>query len=97
MTVNVYSTPSCGACSLLKSYLKGNDVAYNEINVAENEVAFDRMLESTGKTFVPQIEVDGQWFVGFSKKVLEKALHLDDDFLAGAQTSDKYEVCENCQ
>ena len=96
MNVTVYSTPNCGACSLLKSYLSNNGVSYKEVNVAESVGDFDMMMEATGKTSVPQIRVDGSWYVGFSRKTMDKALKLDD-FLANATATDAYAVCENCQ
>lgn len=74
--VTVYSTPTCVYCQKTKAFLKENNVAYDEINVAEDEAAREEMIEKTGQMGVPVIQIGDQLIVGFDKEALKKALKL---------------------
>lgn len=72
--IKIYSTPTCAYCKLAKEYLKAKGIAYNEVNVAEDDAQLNEMIQKSGQTGVPVIDVDGTILVGFNKKELEKAL-----------------------
>ncbi|MEK6837980.1 MAG: Uxx-star family glutaredoxin-like (seleno)protein [Nanoarchaeota archaeon] len=74
--VTVYSTPTCPWCQKTKEFLKENNVAYHEINVAADHKAAQEMIEKSGQMGVPVIAVDSQVIVGFDKNALKKALKL---------------------
>jgi glutaredoxin-like YruB-family protein len=75
--VKVYSTPTCPWCVAAKQYLKENDVAFVDINVAENREAANEMVEKSGQMGVPVIVIDNKVvIVGFDRDALKKALKL---------------------
>ena len=74
--VTVYSTPTCPWCQKTKEFLKDNNVAYQEVNVAADHKAAQDMIEKSGQMGVPVTDVDGTVIVGFDKNALKKALRL---------------------
>jgi len=53
MTIKIYSTPVCPYCHMLKDYLKGKNISFEDINVATDTVAADEMVEKSGQMGVP--------------------------------------------
>ena len=74
--VKIYSTPTCPYCDALKSYLKENDIDFEDINVAENESAAKEMVEATGQMGVPVSKIGDEYVVGFNKKKIASLLGL---------------------
>ena len=76
MKVKVYSSPFCFWCNILKNFLKENNIEFEDINVQENHEAAVEMIEKSGQTGVPVIEIDGKIIIGFDEKRIRKALNL---------------------
>ncbi len=57
-----------------KDFFKENNVQYTEINVAGDPKAREEMVNKTGQTGVPVIEIDGKIIIGYDVKSIEKAL-----------------------
>lgn len=74
--VKVYITPSCPYCFTLKEFLKENNVAFEEIDVSQDEKARDYIIKKTGKMEVPVLEVDGEIIIGFDKERIIKLLNI---------------------
>lgn len=72
--IKIYSTPICPYCVMVKDYLKKHNVAFEDVNVAADEVAAEEMIEKSHQMGVPVIDVDGEIFVGFNKTQLERVL-----------------------
>lgn len=51
--ITVYSTPTCGYCTMLKDFLNGKNVEFTEIDVAADQEAAKKMVEKTGQMGVP--------------------------------------------
>lgn len=49
----IYSTPTCGYCRLLKSWLSEKGVMYEEVDVAMNPARGQEMIQKTGQMGVP--------------------------------------------
>ena len=75
-SVTIYTTPTCTYCNAAKQYFEQNDVQYDEFDVSQDMARAQRMVEMTGQTGVPVIEVDGEFIVGFDKPKLASALGL---------------------
>ncbi|QEN09230.1 NrdH-redoxin [Oceanispirochaeta crateris] len=75
MSVIVYSTPSCGYCTLAKDYFKKNNIAFTDYNVAVNSSKAEEMVKKSGQMGVPVIDVNGKVIVGFNQAAIENALH----------------------
>ncbi|MBN2738503.1 MAG: glutathione S-transferase N-terminal domain-containing protein [Spirochaetales bacterium] len=74
MPVTLYTTPHCGFCVKVKEYLKQNNVAYTEYNVAEDIIKAEEMVKKSGQMSVPVTDIDGKIIIGFNRPELEKAI-----------------------
>ena len=64
-TVKVYSTPTCPWCRKAKEFFSANNIAFKDLNVAEDEAARDEMIKFSGQMGVPVIDIDGELVIGF--------------------------------
>jgi glutaredoxin 3 len=76
MEVKVYSTPVCPWCKRAKEFLKRNNVAFTEVNVAGDQQAAQEMIKKSGQMGVPVVDVDGTIVVGYDEEELKKALKI---------------------
>jgi len=74
MEVIVYTTPTCGYCHQVKSFLDDLDVKYTEYDVSRDREAAQQMVNLTGQMGVPVTVVDGQPVVGFNGPALQQLL-----------------------
>ena len=72
--VTVYSTPTCPYCHMTKDFLKEHKIPFEDINVAQDHSKAAEMIEKSGQTGVPVIDIDGKIIVGFDKPALKKLL-----------------------
>ncbi|MBU0906125.1 MAG: glutaredoxin family protein [Firmicutes bacterium] len=63
--VTVYSTNTCPYCDMMKSFLNQNNISFTEVNVQIDQVAAQKLVETTGQMGVPQTNINGQWVLGF--------------------------------
>jgi glutaredoxin-like YruB-family protein len=75
--VLIYTTPSCTYCKTAKSYFQQHDIDYTEIDVSRDPVRAQEMINKSGQTGVPVIDVDGEIIIGFDKRRLARALDLE--------------------
>lgn len=74
--VKVYSTPICPWCDVAKNFLKENNVEFEAIDVSQSQELVMDLINKTGQTGVPVIEIDNEYIVGFDKQKLIKILGL---------------------
>lgn len=74
MEIKVYSTPTCPYCMKAKEYLSSKGVAFQNLDVSQNQAALEEMVKTTGQMGVPVIVVDGEAIVGFDKARLDSLL-----------------------
>jgi glutaredoxin 3 len=74
MSVEIYTTPTCGYCHQAKSYLSALGVPFVEHDVSVDNAAAEEMVRLTGQMGVPVIVVDGEAIIGFDKARLEELL-----------------------
>jgi len=75
-SVVVYTTPSCPWCNRVKSYLRQNRVRFREVDVARNQRAAEELVQRSGQTGVPQIDIDGHLIVGFDQTRIDDLLGI---------------------
>ncbi|MBA7501161.1 Glutaredoxin 3 [subsurface metagenome] len=75
-TIKVYSTPTCPFCKRAKEFLKQNNFAFEDLNVAESEEARTEMINKSGQMVVPVLDIDGEIIVGFEVEKIKKALKI---------------------
>lgn len=59
---------------MAKEYFKSKNIAYTEVNVAEDEAQLNEMVQKSGQMGVPVIDIGGTILVGFNKKEVDEAL-----------------------
>lgn len=74
MTVSIYTTPTCGYCSLAKDYLRKRNIKFNEYNVAQDSLKAEEMVRKSGQMGVPVLDINGKIIVGFNQSEIERAL-----------------------
>lgn len=79
MRVIVYTTPLCPWCQAVKSFLRANNIEFEEIDVSKDEKKAQEMILKSGQMGVPVIEIDGKIVVGFNKPLLEELLGLSSN------------------
>lgn len=77
--VKIYTTTYCGFCSRAKDFLRSKGVAYEEIDVTEDDAMRAQLVEmSGGRKTVPQVFIGGQPVGGYTDLVqLEREGKLD--------------------
>ena len=75
-SVVVYSTPSCGWCTSLKTWLQSNGILYSDIDISSDEKAAQDLIKRSGHRGVPQIDINGQMVVGFQLPLLKELLEI---------------------
>jgi glutaredoxin-like YruB-family protein len=74
MKIKIYTTSSCPYCLIAKNFFRENNLKYQEIDVSSNRKAATEMIEKSGQTGVPVIEIGGKIIVGFNLAAVKKAL-----------------------
>jgi len=74
MSVQVYTTPSCGYCRLVKGYLQERGVKYAEYDVSRDQRKAEEMVRKSGQMGVPVIDINGKIIVGFDRDRIERSL-----------------------
>jgi len=59
---------------MAKNYFESKNVSYSDINVAADHEKAHEMIEKTGQTGVPVIEIDDQIIIGFDQGRIEELL-----------------------
>ncbi|MHB1843748.1 MAG: glutaredoxin 3 [Deltaproteobacteria bacterium] len=78
-TVRIYTTTYCGYCRSAKALLDRKGVAYEEIDVTEDDAAREALTKRSGQRTVPQIWVGETHVGGFSDlDALERQGKLDE-------------------
>lgn len=75
-SIKVYSTPTCPFCKRAKEFLKQNNFAFEDLNVAESEEVRTEMINKSGQMAVPVLDIDGEIIVGFEVEKIKKALKI---------------------
>jgi glutaredoxin 3 len=65
--IRVYTTNWCGYCVRAKALLDSKGLAYEEVNVDDDQHFRRTLLELTGGWTVPQIVIDGRPIGGYTE------------------------------
>jgi len=58
----IYTSPTCHKCKAVKDFLRENKIEFKEINALENMEKMREIVEKTGLTNLPIIEMNGEIF-----------------------------------
>ena len=70
----VYSTETCPHCHALKAWLKEKKLEFTNYDVGEDSKKAKEMVDKSGQSGVPVIDIDGKIIVGFDQEKLEEVL-----------------------
>lgn len=70
----IYSSPTCGFCYMVKDYLKGKNVGFEEKDISTDQDALRFVLDKVGQAVTPIITIDDKIIVGFDRPKIDAAL-----------------------
>jgi len=73
-SVTIYSTPTCGFCHMAKEYLKSKKIEFKEVDVSTSLDGLNWIMNHTGQTGVPVLNIGEEIIVGFDRPAIDKAL-----------------------
>ena len=76
--VTIYSTPTCVYCKMAKEFFREHDITFEEKHVAEDRAALEEMINKSGQTGVPVIDIDGQIVIGFDRPTIAELLKIQE-------------------
>ena len=74
--VIVYSTQTCPYCTMAEDFLKEHKIEFKHIDVGADKKGLKEMMEKSGQTGVPVLDIDGKIIVGFNEAGIKEALKL---------------------
>jgi len=74
--VVVYTGPACPWCARVKTHLREHGVPFQEVNVAQDPRAAEKLVRRSGHMGVPQTDIDGRLVVGFDQAKLNRLLGI---------------------
>jgi glutaredoxin-like YruB-family protein len=72
----VFSTPTCGWCSRVKSYLREKGFRFRDVDVSKDPKAVSDMVRISGQMGVPVILIDNKPVVGFDVGKINRLLGI---------------------
>lgn len=72
--VKIFVAAECPQCDETEKYLKSRSVDFEEIDLTSNKQAAADLAAKTGYSVLPQIQIDGQFIVGFDRQKLDEML-----------------------
>lgn len=74
--IEIYSTPTCHYCVLVKDFLKTKNIDFVEYNVAVDREKLMEMRELSGQGGVPVVRIENEIIVGFDEDKIREILGL---------------------
>lgn len=74
MHIIVYTKTNCGWCAEVLDFLLERDIPFEERNVSENREFMEEMVEKSGQTFAPTLDIDGEILADVSADEVEMYL-----------------------
>jgi glutaredoxin-like YruB-family protein len=78
MSIIVYTTPTCGFCHQVKTYLNRRGIPFVEHDVSRDPQAAVEMVRISGQRGVPVVVIDGQVVLGANMSLIEQLLAQRD-------------------
>lgn len=72
MKIRLFIKPNCGWCHKAAAWLDARGIKYETLDVIADREAYDEMVELSGQTLTPVIDVDGEVLADFGPDELEK-------------------------
>lgn len=72
MNIRLFIKPYCGWCHKARHWLDAQGIKYETLDVIADRDAYNEMVELSGQTLAPVIDVDGQILADFGPEELVK-------------------------
>ena len=72
MNIRLFIKPYCGWCQKAIRWLDERGIKYESLDVIADQEAYDEMVELSGQTLAPVIDVDGDVLADFGPDELAK-------------------------
>lgn len=76
MKIITYTLSWCPHCKALKDFLKSNKIEFEDIDMEANEDIAEDIIERTGQSGFPILEIDNEIIIGFDKDKIIKILEM---------------------
>jgi glutaredoxin len=70
--IRLFVKPFCGWCHEAKDWLEERGIAHEELDVITDRAAWKEMVQLSGQTLAPVIDVDGEVLADFDTDQLER-------------------------
>jgi glutaredoxin 3 len=70
-SIRLFIKTNCGWCDEVKDWLEARRIKYKELNVSEDKESFQEMVQLSGQTLAPVIDVDGEVLADFGADELK--------------------------
>lgn len=74
MNIIVYSRNYCAWCEEVKEFLDKNKIEFEERDVAKNKGYLDEMVNKSGQSLAPTLDIDGEILADTDAAAVEKFL-----------------------
>lgn len=68
MKARLFIKPYCSWCYRAEHWLKTHGIQYEVLDVISDPEAYDEMIELSGQTLAPVIDVDGEILADFGRR-----------------------------
>lgn len=72
--ITVYTSPACGFCHMVKTYLENKGLAFKERDISQDQEALDWVANTVGQLATPVVDIDGEVILGFDRERIDLAL-----------------------
>ena len=72
--ITTYTLSWCPHCNALKDYLKSEKLDFVNIDVENDEKAAEEIIEKTGQSGFPIVDIDGIIIIGFNKDKIKECI-----------------------
>ncbi|NOS71701.1 MAG: glutaredoxin family protein [Verrucomicrobia bacterium] len=72
MNIRLFIKPYCPWCHRAMGWLDERGIQYESLDVIADQEAYDEMVELSGQTYAPVIDVDGEVLADFGPDELAK-------------------------
>lgn len=70
MNIRLFIKPYCGWCARAEQWLKAQGIKYEVLDVLSDVEAYEEMMELSGQSLAPVIDVDGEILADFGPEEL---------------------------
>ena len=74
--VEIYSTPTCHFCHMVKDYLSEKNIPFTDYNVATDLEKRQEMVQKSGQMGVPVIFIGDEMVIGFNQEKIDALLGI---------------------